>query len=64
LVEFIHEILDITEGIMTKYLFFQGDGDIPEFDLDVIDNPSKYNTGYYFVLRESDTWNKIRVRMI
>jgi hypothetical protein len=64
LVEFIHETLDTAEGIMAKHLLFQGDGDIPEFDLDVVDNPSKRDAGYYFAFRESDAWNKSRVRMV
>jgi hypothetical protein len=64
LVEFIHEILDTVEDIMIKYLLFQGDGDIPEFDLDMMDNPSKCDAGYYFTLRESDIWNKSRIRMM
>jgi hypothetical protein len=64
LVEFIHEMLNTAEGIMAKHLLFQGDGDIPEFDLNVIDNPSKHDAGYYFALRESDAWNKARVRMM
>ena len=35
-----------------------------EFNLNVVDNPSKHDAGYYFALREPDTWNKARVRMI
>src|SRR5205807_567261 len=58
------EMLDTVEGIMAKHLLFQGDRDIPLFDLNVIDNPSKRDAGYYFVLRESDAWNKSRVRMV
>jgi len=64
LVDFIHELLNITEGIMSKRLLFQVDGDIPEFDLDVPDNSSNHDAGYYFGLRESDAWNKARVRMV
>jgi hypothetical protein len=64
LVEFIHELLNIAEGIMAKYLLFQPDGEIPEFNLDVTDNSSKYEAGYYFALRESEAWNKARVRMV
>ena len=64
LVQFIHELLNIAEGIMAKHLLFQMDGEIPEFDLDVTDNPSKHEAGYYFALRESAAWNKARVRMI
>ena len=64
LVEFIHEMLNAAEGIMAKHLLFQGDEDIPEFDLEVTDNPSKHDAGYYFALRESDAWNKSRVRMV
>ena len=37
---------------------------MPEFDLEVTDNPGKHDAGYYFALRESDAWNKARVRMI
>jgi hypothetical protein len=64
LIGFIHEMLDTAEGIMAKHLLFQGDGDIPEFDLDMVDNPSKRDTGYYFALSESDAWNKSRVKMV
>lgn len=64
LVEFIHELLNIAEVTMAKHLLFQVDGDIPEFDLNVTDNPSKHDAGYYFGLRESDAWNKARVRML
>ena len=64
LVEFIHELLNIAEGIMAKHLLFQGDWEIPEFDLDVTDDPSKHEAGYYFALRESEAWNTSRVRMV
>src|ERR1700738_4086958 len=64
LVEFIHELLNVAEGIMAKYLLFQPDGEIPEFNLDITDNPSKHEAGYYFALRESEAWNKARVRMV
>ena len=49
---------------MAKHLLFQVDGDISEFDLDVTDNPSKHDAGYYFGLWESDAWNKARVKMV
>jgi hypothetical protein len=55
LVEFIHELLNIAEGIMAKHLLFQADEDISEFDLEIMDNPSKHDAEYYFVLQESDT---------
>ena len=64
LIEFIHELLNTAEEIMAKRLLFEVDGDIPEFDLEVMDNPSKHDAGYYFALRESDAWNKSRVRMV
>lgn len=64
LVAFIHELLNVAEGIMGKDLLFQQDGDMPEFDLEVTDNPSKHDAGYYFALRESDAWNKARVKMV
>ena len=64
LVKFIHELLNIAEVTIAKHLLFQMDGDIPEFDLNITDNPSKYDAGYYFGLQESDTWNKAQVRMI
>lgn len=57
-------MLNAAEGIMAKHLLFQLDGDIPEFDLDAVDNPSKHDAGYYFALLESDGWNKSRVRMV
>ena len=49
---------------MAKHLLFQVDRDISEFDLNVTDNPSKHDAGYYFGLRESDAWNKAQVRML
>jgi hypothetical protein len=64
LIEFIHELLNIAEGIMSKHLLFQQDSEIPEFDFDVTDNPSKHEAGYYFALRESEAWSKARVRML
>jgi hypothetical protein len=64
LVEFIHELLNVVKGIMSMDLLFQLDGNIPEFDLDVTDNPSKHHAGYYFALRESDAWNQARVKMV
>src|SRR2546423_11896163 len=64
LVGFIHELLNIAEITIAKHLLFQVDEDIPEFDLNVTDNPSKHNAGYYFGLQESDAWNKARVRML
>lgn len=64
LVGFIHELLNTAEGIMSKELLFQRDGELPEFDLSQMDNPSRHEGGYYFALQESDAWNKARVRMI
>ena len=49
---------------MAKHLLFQPDDEIPEFNLDITDNSSKHEAGYYFALRESEAWNKARVRMV
>ena len=49
---------------MFKHLLFQQNGDIPEFDTSVPDNPSKHDAGYYFGVRQTDAWNKARIRMI
>lgn len=64
LIEFIHELLDCAEKIMSKHLLFQDNGEIPEFDLSVVDNPSMHDSGYYFAVREANAWNKARTRMI
>jgi hypothetical protein len=64
LVDFIHELLAHAEKIMSEHLLFQRDGEIPEFDLSVIDNPSIHESGYYFGLQLTDAWNKARTRMI
>ena len=64
LVTFIHELLKRAEEIMSNHLLFQCDGEIPEFDLSVIDNPSMHDSGYYFGLQQTDAWNKARTRMI
>jgi len=58
LIAFIHELLNVVEEIMAKRFLLQVDEDILEVDLDVTDNPSKHDAGYYFGLRESDAWNK------
>ena len=54
LVEFIHELLNIAEVIMIKHLLFQVNRYISEFDLNVTDNSSQHDAGYYFGLWESD----------
>ena len=54
LIAFIHELLNVAEATMAKRLFFQVDEDVPEFDLEVTDNPSNHDVGYYFGLREPD----------
>lgn len=64
LVEFIHELLAHVEKIMSEHLLFQCDGEIPEFDLSVIDNPSMHDSGYYFGIQQMNAWNKARTRMI
>lgn len=64
LIAFIHELLNVAEVTMAKRLLFQVDEDIPEFDLEVMDNPSNHDAGYYFGLWEPDEWNKARVRMV
>ena len=64
LVNFIHDLLNIAENILSRHLLFQQDETMLEFNLNVVDNPSKHDAGYYFALREPDAWNKARVRMI
>ena len=64
LIDFIHELLKCAEEIMSEYLLFEQDGNIPEFDLSQIDNPSMHDAGYYFGLRQTNAWIKARTRMI
>ena len=64
LMNFVHELLAHAEKIMSEHLLFQRDGQIPEFDLSAIDNPSMHDSGYYFGLKQTDAWNKARTRMI
>jgi hypothetical protein len=64
LIQFIHELLNIAEKIMSEHLLFHDNGDIPELDTSVPDNPSRHDTGYYFGVRETNAWNKARIRMI
>jgi hypothetical protein len=64
MVEFIHELLDVTEEIVAKRLLFQEDGTIPESDLNIIDDPSNHESGYYFSVQKSEAWKKARIRMI
>src|SRR2546423_3763711 len=64
LIQFIHELLNIVEKIMSEHLLFQENGDIQEFDTTIQDNPSRHDAGYYFGLRETDAWNKWCIRMI
>jgi hypothetical protein len=55
LVEFIHELLDVMEEIVAKRLLFQADGTIPESDLNIIDDPSNHESGYYFGVLSVDS---------
>ena len=64
LIQFIHELLNIAEKIISEHLLFQENSDIPEFDTTIPDNPSRHDAGYYFGLRQTDAWNKARIRMI
>jgi hypothetical protein len=54
MVEFIHKLLDVAEELMAKHLLFQEDGNIPESDLDIIDDPSNHESGYYFGVQKSE----------
>ena len=64
LIDFVHELLNRAEQIMSQHLLFRFDGDIPEFNLSATDNPSMHDSGYYFGSRQADAWNKARTRMI
>jgi hypothetical protein len=64
LVDFVHNMLDSAEEIMTKHLLFQDNVHMPECDLDVIDNPSNHESGYYFGVRYSNAWRKAQLAMI
>jgi hypothetical protein len=64
MVEFIHKLLDVTEEIVAKRLLFQEDGTIPESDLNIIDDPSNHESGYYFGVQKSEAWKQARIRMI
>jgi len=46
------------EGILSQRLLFREDRDLPEIDLNVIDDPSNHEAGHYFILDEADTWKK------
>jgi len=60
LVEFAHDVLDSVEDIMAKRLLFQDDSHIPECNLDVMDDNSNHESGYYFGLHDRDGWRKGR----
>src|SRR2546423_5109021 len=64
LIKFVHELLNMAEKIMSEHLLFQQNGDIPDFDISIVDNPSKHEAGYYFALQQAEAWNKARIRMI
>jgi hypothetical protein len=64
MVEFIHELLNTAEEIMSKQLLFQEDGNLPECYLNIIDDPSNHESGYYFGVNESDAWKKALIRML
>ncbi len=64
LIDFIHELLNRVEQILSQHLLFQQNRNIPEFDLSQINNPSMHDSGYYFGLRQVNAWIKARIRMI
>ena len=61
---FVEETITLAEKMMSRDLLFQTDGSIPEFDLEMIDDPSNHEAGYYFAHRDSQGWKKTRSRML
>jgi hypothetical protein len=47
LINFIHELLNHVEQILSQHLLFQQNENIPEFNLSQIDNPSMHDVRYY-----------------
>jgi hypothetical protein len=54
LISFVDELLDSAEAILATKLLFDVDKSIPEFNLQVIDDPSNHNAGHYFLFDEPD----------
>jgi len=64
LTNFVGELLDLAEKIMSKHLLFQSDETIPEFDLSIVDDPSNHTAEHYFVHDKPDAWKHARRRML
>lgn len=61
---FVLETIDMAEGMMSEHLLFQSDGSLPEFDLEIIDDPSEHEADYYFAHSVLNGWRKAQTRMI
>lgn len=64
--QFILEMVDYLEDIMSEHLLFRKDGDLPAVDLHEfgVDNPMRHEAGYYFAMQKQDGMTKGRRRII
>jgi hypothetical protein len=62
-IEFVEDILTAMENLLSKQLFMK-DGDLPEIDLNVLDDPSNHDSGHYWVLDSENAWGKSRARVM
>jgi hypothetical protein len=64
--DFVLEMIDYLEDIMSEHLLFGKDGEIPAVDLHGfgVDNPMRHEAGYYFAMQKEDGMTKGRRRII
>jgi hypothetical protein len=62
-IEFVEEILKELEKLLSQQLFMK-DGQLPEVDLTIVDDPSNHDAGHYWVLSDADAWPRARTGMI
>jgi hypothetical protein len=62
-IEFVEEILSELEKLLSQQLFME-DGQLPEVDLTVVDDPNNHDAGHYWVLSDADAWPRARTGMM
>lgn len=62
-INFVTELLDTAEKMMSEHLLFQMNGMIPEFDLSRVHDPNKHTAGHYFTHDRPNVWMHARIQM-
>jgi hypothetical protein len=61
--EFVQGLLKTVEHLLSQQLFMK-EGNLPEIDLSMLDDPSNHDAGHYWVLDEEKAWQKACARVM